>query len=94
MKYRNAKAVLPKELLAELQKYAEGELIYVPGRKPRKAGWGTLNGSRESYMLRNMQIVRHYQGGASIEELSGRFYLSKDSVKKIIKAQTSGNMLQ
>lgn len=87
MKYRNAKAVLPKELLAELQKYAEGELIYIPGRKQRKAGWGTLNGSRESYALRNMQILSHFQNGESVEELSERFFLSKDSVKKIIRAQ-------
>jgi Mor family transcriptional regulator len=94
MKYRNAKAVLPKELLAELQKYAEGELIYIPGRRLQKAGWGTLNGSRESYALRNNQIMRHFRSGASVTELSERFFLSKDSVKKIIKAQPDKDLLQ
>jgi Mor family transcriptional regulator len=85
MRYRNAKEVLPETLLAELQKYAEGQLLYIPGRQPRKAGWGTLNGSRERYTLRNMQMVGHYVSGASVEEISRTFFLSKDSVKKIIK---------
>ena len=86
MKYRNAGEFLPQELLAELQKFAEGELIYVPNRPQRKAGWGTRNGSRERYALRNMQMVHHYQRGESIDELSRKFFLSRDSVKKIIRA--------
>ncbi len=90
MKYRNAGEFLSPELLAELQKHAEGELIYVPNRGQSKAGWGTRNGSRERYALRNLQMVRHYQQGESIEELSKKFFLSLDSVKKIIRANVSG----
>jgi Mor family transcriptional regulator len=86
MKYRNARDVLPEELLAELQKYAEGELIYIPGRLQQKAGWGTRNGSRERYTLRNMQMIGSYLKGESVESLSRQYYLSKDSVKKIIKS--------
>jgi Mor family transcriptional regulator len=50
-----------------------------------KAGWGTVNGSRERYALRNMQMVRSYKSGASIEEISRQFFLSKDSIRKIIR---------
>lgn len=85
MKYKNAKAILPQELLAELQNYAEGELIYIPNRQ-QKAGWGTVNGSRERYTLRNMQIIHYYKNGAGIEEICRQFFLSKDSIKKIIKS--------
>ncbi len=85
MKYRNAGEILPGELLAELQKYAEGELIYVPGRRKGKAGWGTLNGSRERYALRNMQIAHSYRKGASMEEIARQYFLSKDSVRKIVR---------
>jgi Mor family transcriptional regulator len=85
MKYRNAGEILPGELLAELQKYAQGELIYVPGRRAGKAGWGTVNGSRERYALRNLQMARSFRDGASIKELSERFFLSKDSVRKIVR---------
>lgn len=86
MKYRNAVEFLPQALLAELQAYAEGELIYVPYRPRQKAGWGTRNGSRERYADRNMQMVRHYMKGASVEEISRQFFLSKDNIKKIIRA--------
>jgi Mor family transcriptional regulator len=88
MKYKNAAALLPKELLSELQKYAQGELIYIPN-KQQKAAWGTLNGSRERYAVRNMQMLHHYSKGASIEEIANQFYLSKDSIRKIIKAHSS-----
>lgn len=84
MKYRNAKAVLPETLLAELQKYCQGELIYIPNAE-RKAGWGCVNGSRERYALRNRQIAEHYRHGAAVDELARQFYLSRDSIKKILK---------
>ncbi len=86
MRYRNARDVLPEELLAELQKYAEGELIYIPGRQQQKAGWGTRNGSRERYQIRNHEMMGRYLKGETIEQISRQFYLSKDSVKKIIKS--------
>ncbi len=88
MKYRNAGEFLPRELLTELQKHAEGELIYVPYKAESKAGWGTRNGSRERYALRNMQMVRHYQQGHTVEELARKFFLSQDSVKKILRTNT------
>lgn len=30
LKYRNATDIFPDELLAEIQKYSSGELIYIP----------------------------------------------------------------
>ena len=30
MKYENARDILPAKLLAEVQKYAEGKVIYIP----------------------------------------------------------------
>lgn len=89
MKYRNAGKLLPVQLLTELQKYAEGELIYVPGRK-RKAGWGTLNGSRARYAERNTRMARSFRDGASIEEISRDYFLSTDSVRKILRGMTEG----
>lgn len=89
MKYRNAGELLPKELLAELQRYAEGELIYVPNRPKRKAGWGTRNGSRERYEERNRQLMRQYSEGMSVEAISEQYYLTADSVRKIIRENTN-----
>lgn len=89
MKYRNAEAVLPDALLAELQKYCAGELIYVPSGES-KAAWGAVNGSRARYAARNYQIVQHYRDGAAVHELAKQFYLSTDSIRKIVKQSALG----
>lgn len=39
MGYKKADAVLPKELLDEIQKYVEGEYLYIP-KSTTKSGWG------------------------------------------------------
>ena len=39
MGYKNGKDVLPCELLQELQKYVQGELIYIPKEDNVRAGW-------------------------------------------------------
>lgn len=84
MKYRNAEAVLPQALLAELKKYCSGELIYVPSGE-EKAAWGEVNGSRARYRARNRQIAQRYNEGAPVGELARQFYLSADSIRKIVK---------
>ncbi len=55
MKYKNAKSVLPKQLLEELQQYVHGEIIYVPGTSPHRLGWGEANGTKEKYDTRNTE---------------------------------------
>ncbi|MCE5235949.1 MAG: CD3324 family protein [Clostridiaceae bacterium] len=89
MKYRNAEAVLPEALLAELQKYCAGELIYVPSGEC-KAAWGAVNGSRARYAARNRQIVQRYRDGTAVHELAKQFYLSTDSIRKIVKQSAHG----
>jgi Mor family transcriptional regulator len=89
MKYRNAEAVLPEALLAELKKYCAGELIYVPSGES-KAAWGEVNGSRARYNARNRQIAQRYRDGALVHELAKQFYLSTDSIRKIVKQCAQG----
>lgn len=84
MKYRNAKMVLPERLLKELQQYVQGEIIYVPGNGPIRAGWGETNGTKEKYTIRNNEIIMLYRNGASIDEIADKYYLSEYSIKKII----------
>ena len=89
MKYRNAEAVLPDALLAELQKYCAGELIYVRSGES-KAAWGEVNGSRARYEARNRQIAQCYHDGAAVGELAKQYYLSADSIRKIVKQSVLG----
>lgn len=83
MCYKNGKDVLPKELLKELQKYVQGEIIYVPKSEGRKS-WGESNGTREAIRERNLQIYKLYNEGMKIIELSDKFNLSEDSIRKIL----------
>ncbi len=83
MCYKNGKDVLPKELLKELQKYVQGEIIYVPKSEERKS-WGESNGTREAIRERNLQIYKLYNEGMKIIELSDKFNLSEDSIRKIL----------
>ncbi|TCL75175.1 Mor transcription activator family protein [Hydrogenispora ethanolica] len=85
MVYRNGKEILPAELLSELQKYVQGEAIYIPKQEPRRAGWGELSGARDSIRSRNREIWSMYREGVSVADLVQRFHLSEDSIKKIIQ---------
>lgn len=84
MKYINGKNVLPKSLLEQLQRYVQGELLYVPRQENSRAGWGAVNGTRAMIRKRNMQICMKYEEGATVQELMEAYHLSEDSIRKIL----------
>lgn len=84
MNYRNGKDVLPAELLKELQKYIEGELIYIPKKDEGRARWGEMNGTRILLDKRNKEIYKLYKTGTDVESLVDMYNLSEDSIRKII----------
>lgn len=84
MRYKNGREILPSELLRELQKYIQGELIYIPTMESERKGWGECNGTRESIRIRNAEIFNQYKEGDSIEDLMKCYNLSEESIRKII----------
>ncbi|NMB96847.1 MAG: hypothetical protein GYA02_09595 [Clostridiaceae bacterium] len=84
MKYKNAKTVLPERLVKELQKYVQGQIIYVPGDESTRARWGETNGTRKKYDSRNSEIIKLYKKGLSKEAIAQKYHLSVYSIKKII----------
>lgn len=84
MSYKNGKDILPASLLKQLQDYIQGEIIYIPKKEQKRAGWGENNGTRMLIERRNKEILRLYTSGISIMELIGKFHLSEDSIRKII----------
>lgn len=40
MSYINAEEVLPKSLIGEIQKYIDGQLIYIPRKNENILSWG------------------------------------------------------
>ena len=84
MKYLNAKDVLPPEVLALVQKYSGGALIYVPKKDEEKIGWGQKNGARAQVHVRNADIINAHKNGTSICELMLEHCLSEASIRKIL----------
>lgn len=81
--YKNGKDILPEELLKELQKYIQGETIYIPKTEERKA-WGENNGTRTAIRERNLEIYGLYRKGIKVMDISQIYCLSDDSIRKII----------
>lgn len=44
MSYINAANILPKELLIEVQKYIQGETLYIPAQQSTRKKWGSVSG--------------------------------------------------
>lgn len=88
MKYRNGKDILPKALLEQLQKYVQGELVYIPRQESQRAGWGAVNGARLMIRMRNVEICRLYGEGSSVVELMDMYHLSEDSIRKVLNSRT------
>ncbi|MCL2773150.1 MAG: CD3324 family protein [Oscillospiraceae bacterium] len=83
-KYIKADSLLPKELLKEIQKYAQGQLIYIPKEKCDRKKWGVNSGGRKLINERNNEICRHFRDGTSVEVLADRYFLSAESIKRIV----------
>jgi Mor family transcriptional regulator len=84
LSYKNGKDILPPELLKELQKYIQGELIYIPKDGFARSGWGENNGTKKIIQDRNYEIFHLYTDGTSVDELIQIYNLSEDSIRKII----------
>ncbi|MBU3126814.1 hypothetical protein LGL55_05065 [Clostridium tagluense] len=84
MCYKNGKDVLPSALLKELQKYIQGEIIYIPKKDNVRKGWGENNGTRKILRQRNIEIYEFYKNGTTISKLTESYNLSEDSIRKII----------
>jgi hypothetical protein len=93
MKYENAKDILPEELLIEVQKYAAGKLLYVPSAE-EKRNWGESSGYRDKLKKRNRMICNKYANGRTISELGDEYFLSLDSIKKIIYSKKNDKNLE
>ena len=83
MKYENANNILPPELISQIQKYAAGKLLYIP-QIEEPVAWGSLSGTRHKLRKRNQRIYDEYKNGKGVGELSEKYFLSVDSIRKIV----------
>lgn len=83
MKYENGKDVFPDRLLKQIQKYVSGRLVYIPAKDNRRE-WGETSGYKQYLLERNRDIREKFAAGTGIEQLSDEYYLSDESIKKIV----------
>ncbi|MCH6267684.1 CD3324 family protein [Neobacillus citreus] len=84
MKYMNASIVLPEKLIVEIQKYIQGETLYIPKQETEYRKWGTSSGGRRLLDRRNTAIRNSFISGSSIQQLAEEYYLSPETIKKIV----------
>ena len=87
MRYKNATQHLPKELLEQVQKYADGEFLYIPRIKGARKEWGAKTATRCELKARNERIYKEYLAGERADTLSRRYFLSVKSIQRIVASQ-------
>lgn len=85
MKYKNANVILPPDLVEEIQKYIQGEFIYIPKKDKiiRKAN----TEYKIELAKRNARIYKMHLEGISNEQLAKNFSLAQSSIRRIIVEQ-------
>lgn len=79
--------ILPKELLFEVQKYIQGKSVYIPKRQENHKKWGDTTQSKDITSGRNDEIRSDFRNGSTIGKLSKQYFLSAESIKKIVYAK-------
>ncbi|MDR1465243.1 MAG: ParB N-terminal domain-containing protein [Oscillospiraceae bacterium] len=90
--YENGGDIFPPALLRQIQKYAAGRLVYIPAREQERA-WGETSGYRRYLRERNREIRARYAAGESFGTLAEAYFLSDDSIRKIIYAKEEDMIL-
>lgn len=85
MGYSRAEDILPKEVLALVQQYVDGELLYIPRKEGNHRAWGTMTDTKKDLVCRNEQIYTDYQSGITVGELAENYCLTEKSIQRIIR---------
>ena len=85
MGYRKAEEILPPHIVKLIQKYIDGESIYIPRKENNKKEWGSKTLIRQELQERNSLIFADYQIGESVSVLAARYFLSEKSIQRIIR---------
>lgn len=71
----------------EIQKYVQGETIYIPKPRNNHQKWGTQSGGRKYIDQRNAMIKKAFKNGTTIDQLADEYFLSIETIKKIVYAK-------
>lgn len=85
MKYKNVNKILPPELIEEIQKYIQGEIIYIP--KKDKQIHKVPTEYRIELEKRDARIYTKHLEGMSNDQLAKNYNLAQSSIRRIIVEQ-------
>lgn len=84
MGYNNAEDILPLDLIMQIQKYLDGECIYIPKRPQNYKEWGHNTDTKYILKTRNYEIYHKYKHGISVNNLAEEYHLSTQGIYKVI----------
>lgn len=87
MGYKNAAEILPAEVIKLIQRYIDGENIYIPKKSGVRQAWGTATRIRKELAERNSKIYQDYQSRIKQAELAKWYYLSEKSIQRILREE-------
>ena len=82
MKYKNAREILPAELIEEIQRYVQGEFLYIP--KKDKQTCRAVTEYKIELEKRNLRIYKMHLEGIRNWQLAQNFSLAESSIRRII----------
>lgn len=87
MGYINGKEILPDELIKQIQKYVDGESVYIPRKEEKRKSWGEDTDTKGLINTRNIDIYRKYQKGYRVIDLSEEYHISTQAIYKVLSKQ-------
>lgn len=87
MSYVKADQILPDEIIELIQKYIDGQYIYIPRKENSRRKWGEKTQIRKELYSRNKSIYKDFNKGFGVSELAAKYYLSEKSIQRIIKKE-------
>lgn len=85
MGYRKAEEILPMDIIELIQRYVDGENIYIPRKENQRKEWGNKTMIRQELKERNIQIFTDFQKGYKVQDLSSKYFLSEKSIQRILR---------
>ena len=89
MRYLNADRVLPAELVQAIQKYVQGEYLYIPTKNRAKT---SVTDYRMELEKRDAHIYSKYLLGMSTRHLAPKYNLSESSIRRIVRKKRRSYM--
>mgnify|MGYP000184835961 CR=1 FL=1 len=85
MKYKKAQDILPQDLIVKLQEFMDGGYLYIPRKEENKKSWGDNTEIKKDLLKRNKKIYNDFNNGMTVKQLSTKYYLVENSIRRILR---------